>query len=124
MRWAEGFITADWGTTNRRAYLIDAKGKCVDEFEDDKGILSVEKDSFGAAVTEIRQCARYPDRLLTVPSSDQQIAVFEHPRKTRQVINGPVDTRLPEYLCQLRCREFDVVPIGNLCHIEALSPFE
>ena len=55
MRWAEGFITADWGTTNRRAYLIDAKGKCVDEFEDDKGILSVERDSFGAAVTEIRE---------------------------------------------------------------------
>ena len=27
MRWAEGFIAADWGTTNRRAYLIDADGQ-------------------------------------------------------------------------------------------------
>jgi 2-dehydro-3-deoxygalactonokinase len=55
MRWAEGFITADWGTTNRRAYLIDARGNCVDEFEDDKGILSVPRERFGAAVSEIRE---------------------------------------------------------------------
>ena len=55
MRWADGFITADWGTTNRRAYLIDAKGNCVEEFEDDKGILSVSKGGFGEAVAQIRQ---------------------------------------------------------------------
>jgi 2-dehydro-3-deoxygalactonokinase len=55
MRWVDGFITADWGTTNRRAYLIDANGKCVDEFEDDKGILSVEREGFGTAVAEIRE---------------------------------------------------------------------
>ena len=54
MRWAEGFIAADWGTTNRRAYLMDASGKCVDEFEDDKGIMSVPKGGFGEAVAEIR----------------------------------------------------------------------
>ena len=62
MRWADGFITADWGTTNRRAYLIDAGGRCVDEFEDDKGILSVPSDGFGAAVAEIRE--RLGDRPL------------------------------------------------------------
>ena len=55
MRWAEGFIAADWGTTNRRAYLIDASGGCVDEFEDDKGILSVPAGGFGEAVAEIRE---------------------------------------------------------------------
>ena len=54
MHWAEGFITVDWGTTNRRAYLIDGSGKCVDEFEDDKGILSVPAEGFGGAVGEIR----------------------------------------------------------------------
>jgi len=54
MRWAEGFITADWGTTNRRAYLIDANGKCLDRFEDDKGILSVPPGGFAGAVAEIR----------------------------------------------------------------------
>lgn len=55
MRWADGFITADWGTTNRRAYLIDAHGNCVEEFEDDKGILSVPSGGFGEAIAQIRQ---------------------------------------------------------------------
>ena len=27
MRWSESFIAADWGTTNRRAYLMDAGGR-------------------------------------------------------------------------------------------------
>mgnify|MGYP003575591277 FL=1 len=55
MRWAEGFITADWGTTNRRAYLIDGSGNCAAEFEDEKGILSVSKGGFEAAVAEVRE---------------------------------------------------------------------
>jgi 2-dehydro-3-deoxygalactonokinase len=55
MPWTESFIAADWGTTNRRAYLIDAQGSCIDEFEDDKGILSVEQGGFGDAVSQIRQ---------------------------------------------------------------------
>lgn len=62
MRWEEGFIAADWGTTNRRAYLIDREGKCADEFDDDKGILSVPKGGFEAAVREIRE--RLGDRPL------------------------------------------------------------
>jgi 2-dehydro-3-deoxygalactonokinase len=55
MRWAEGFIAVDWGTTNRRAYLIDASGKRTDEFEDGKGVLSVPSGGFPDAVAEIRQ---------------------------------------------------------------------
>jgi 2-dehydro-3-deoxygalactonokinase len=55
MRWTDGFIAADWGTTNRRAYRLDASGKCVDEFEDAKGILSVEAGGFPQAVAEIRE---------------------------------------------------------------------
>jgi len=55
MRWTEGFIAADWGTTNRRAYRIDASGECCDEFEDDKGVLSVPAGGFPAAVAEIRE---------------------------------------------------------------------
>ena len=54
MRWADGFIAVDWGTTNRRAYLLDASGRCTQEFEDGKGILSVESGGFPAAVAEIR----------------------------------------------------------------------
>src|SRR4051794_32594925 len=55
MRWADGFIAVDWGTTNRRAYLIDADGRNAGEFEDGKGILSVEDGGFPAAIGEIRQ---------------------------------------------------------------------
>jgi 2-dehydro-3-deoxygalactonokinase len=54
MRWAEGFIAVDWGTTNRRAYLIDASGKQVGEFEDAKGVLAVGSGGFPDAVGEIR----------------------------------------------------------------------
>jgi len=52
--WQDGFIAADWGTTNRRAYLLDGTGRCVDEFEDGKGILSVPAGGFDKAVAEIR----------------------------------------------------------------------
>ena len=55
MRWTDGYIAADWGTTNRRAYRIDRSGQCCAEFEDDKGVLSVELGSFPAAVAEIRE---------------------------------------------------------------------
>ena len=55
MRWADGYIAVDWGTTNRRAYRVEADGRCSDEFEDGKGILSVGKGEFGTAVEEIRQ---------------------------------------------------------------------
>jgi 2-dehydro-3-deoxygalactonokinase len=55
MRWTEGFIAVDWGTTNRRAYLIDSAGKQTDEFEDGKGVLSVPDGGFAAAIAEIRE---------------------------------------------------------------------
>ncbi len=55
MRWAEGFIAVDWGTTNRRGYRIAPDGGMTDEFEDDKGILSVEKGGFPDAVRELRE---------------------------------------------------------------------
>ena len=55
MRWAEGFIAVDWGTTNRRAYLLDSSGHCSNEFEDSKGVLSVESGEFPTAVVGIRK---------------------------------------------------------------------
>ena len=54
MRWTDGFIAVDWGTTNRRAYRLDASGKCTDELEDGRGILSIESGGFPAAIAEIR----------------------------------------------------------------------
>jgi 2-dehydro-3-deoxygalactonokinase len=55
MRWADGFIAVDWGTTNRRAYLIDGSGNRTNEFEDQKGVLSVPAGEFEGAVAEIRE---------------------------------------------------------------------
>jgi 2-dehydro-3-deoxygalactonokinase len=54
MKWTNGFIAVDWGTTNRRAYRIDSSGKCQDEFEDSKGVLSIDHADFDGAVAEIR----------------------------------------------------------------------
>lgn len=59
MRWNEGYIAVDWGTTNRRAYRFSPNGKGADavedRFEDHKGILSIASGAFPAAVAEIRQ---------------------------------------------------------------------
>ena len=54
MGWAEPFIAADWGTTNRRAWRIEG-GVAHAEFEDGKGVLSVGRGDFPAAVAEIRE---------------------------------------------------------------------
>ncbi len=62
MRWSDGFIAVDWGTTNRRAYLIDAAGAQVDEMEDEQGILAVASGQFHQEVQEVR--ARLGDRPL------------------------------------------------------------
>lgn len=55
MRWAEGFIAVDWGTTNRRAYRLGPGGRLEDRMEDDRGILSVPAGGFPAAVERIRE---------------------------------------------------------------------
>ena len=60
MRWVDGFIAVDWGTTNRRAYLIDSSGTHTDEFEDSRGVLTIPSGGFEQAVAEIRE--RLADR--------------------------------------------------------------
>ena len=55
MRWRNGFIAVDWGTTNRRAYRLDTAGGCESEFEDDQGILSIAPGGFPDAIAEIRR---------------------------------------------------------------------
>lgn len=48
------FIAVDWGTTNRRAYAVDAQGRIVGRLADGRGVLSVGKGDFRAALNEIR----------------------------------------------------------------------
>ena len=53
------FVAVDWGTTNRRAYLID-DGAVVRTERDALGILSVPSGGFAAAAAALR--ARFDDR--------------------------------------------------------------
>ena len=55
MRWPDGFIAVDWGTTNRRAYRLDSSGKCAGELEDGDGIMSVPPAGFPTAIAGIRR---------------------------------------------------------------------
>ncbi len=55
MRWTDGFIAVDWGTSNRRAYRIDREGTCVSTIEDGLGIMSVAPGGYPAAVKEIQK---------------------------------------------------------------------
>jgi 2-dehydro-3-deoxygalactonokinase len=51
--WDNGFIAVDWGTTNRRAYLVEHGSRHSREFEDGQGILAVGRGGFEAAVEQI-----------------------------------------------------------------------
>ncbi|HEY5722034.1 MAG TPA: 2-dehydro-3-deoxygalactonokinase [Allosphingosinicella sp.] len=55
MRWSDGFIAVDWGTTNRRAYAIGPGGERGAEMKDDLGILSFPKGGFAEGVAAIRE---------------------------------------------------------------------
>lgn len=55
MGWRERYLAVDWGTTNRRAYLLDGGGALLDEFADECGLKSVPSGGFDAAVGQIRR---------------------------------------------------------------------
>ncbi|MFL6735281.1 MAG: 2-dehydro-3-deoxygalactonokinase [Sphingomicrobium sp.] len=93
MRWAEGFVAVDWGTTNRRAYLIE-KGACVREFEDSKGVLSVPKGGFADSVGEIRTAlGNWPMLLAGMVGSDRgwvEVPYVNCPAGLNQLARGIV----------------------------------
>jgi 2-dehydro-3-deoxygalactonokinase len=53
--WSGRLIAVDWGTSNRRAYLLDADGKVLDQMEDARGVTSVASGGFPAAVREVEE---------------------------------------------------------------------
>ncbi|HEX8449206.1 MAG TPA: 2-dehydro-3-deoxygalactonokinase, partial [Allosphingosinicella sp.] len=55
MRWSQGYIAVDWGTTNRRAWRLGPNGSVAGEMEDDRGILAVGKGGFHEAVAQLRE---------------------------------------------------------------------
>jgi 2-dehydro-3-deoxygalactonokinase len=48
------FLAIDWGTTNRRVYLLDASGTVHETFRDDRGVLAVGQGGFADEVAAIR----------------------------------------------------------------------
>ncbi len=53
MDWNNGYIAVDWGTTNRRAYLVD-RGHITGSIEDERGILAMTQSDFANSVAELR----------------------------------------------------------------------
>lgn len=49
------YIAVDWGTTNRRAYLIDADGAVLDTVRDDRGVLAIERSEYPREVAALRE---------------------------------------------------------------------
>nr|WP_315257670.1 2-dehydro-3-deoxygalactonokinase [uncultured Duganella sp.] len=57
----KNILGIDWGTSNRRAYLIDQSGACLAEYEDGQGMLAVGgRDKFGAALAEVLAAMKLP----------------------------------------------------------------
>jgi len=49
---ARRILGIDWGTSNRRAYLVDADGACIDSRADDQGMLAARPD-FGPSLASL-----------------------------------------------------------------------
>lgn len=70
--WRTKYITVDWGTTNRRAWLVDGDGSVIAQFADRKGVISVRAGGFEQAVAEVRQkLGDYPMLLAGMAGSDR-----------------------------------------------------
>ena len=70
--WHANYIAVDWGTTNRRAWLIDSKNDVAGEFDDQLGLMSVPEGGFEAAAADIRhQLGDYPMLLAGMVGSDK-----------------------------------------------------
>lgn len=48
-------LLVDWGSTSRRAWLLDGHGSVVASCQDDRGVLGMARDSWGAAFAELKQ---------------------------------------------------------------------
>jgi 2-dehydro-3-deoxygalactonokinase len=103
MRWAQGFIAVDWGTTNRRGYLLDSGGRLADEMEDGHGILAVGVGGFEGAVEALRQ--RLGDRPLLMAG------MIGSNRGWVEAPYVPCPAGLPELAANLRWVEPDRIAI-------------
>lgn len=70
--WHANYIAVDWGTTNRRAWLIGSNGEVESEFHDHLGLKSVPQGGFDSAAADIRrQLGDHPMLLAGMVGSDK-----------------------------------------------------
>lgn len=70
--WRENYIAVDWGTTNRRAWLIDSQGMVAAAFSDALGLMSVPPNGFEDAVVDLRsRLGDFPMLLAGMVGSDK-----------------------------------------------------
>lgn len=102
-------IGIDWGTTNRRAYVLDEDGTVLQRHTDDGGILKVGVGNFAASLTALLQT-------LSVSSADVVMSGMVGSRNGwHQVDYLPTShplARLPETLV-----EIDAPQVGLRCRI-------
>lgn len=48
-------LMADWGTTNRRAWLLDGQGRTLSSARDQRGLLAVERGEWAEAFEELKR---------------------------------------------------------------------
>jgi 2-dehydro-3-deoxygalactonokinase len=66
---SQQILAVDWGTSNRRAYLIDQQDNCLAEHEDGLGMLAVGgRERFGAALALLCQTMGVADHVPVVMS--------------------------------------------------------
>ncbi len=55
------YIAIDWGTTNRRAFLMSTQGQVIDSVRDDRGVLAVDRAAYPADLAALRvRLGHYP----------------------------------------------------------------
>lgn len=69
---ATGLIAIDWGTTNRRVFVLDSDGQVIDRFTDGAGVLSIRPDEFPAVVAQLNErCGDRPKLLAGMIGSNR-----------------------------------------------------
>lgn len=112
----------DWGTTKRRAYLVDAAGRCLRRHADEEGALAV-RGRFPAALRALRQAMRLENGTPTVMSGAvgsamgwQEVAYLDCgvplaslPQALVPLADGPPACFLVPGYCYLNGGEIDVM---------------
>ncbi|HWI85575.1 MAG TPA: 2-dehydro-3-deoxygalactonokinase [Sphingomonas sp.] len=67
-----GWIAVDWGTTNRRVFVIDAQGEVTDRFIDGAGVTAILPGEFPAVIEQLRErCGDAPKLLAGMIGSNR-----------------------------------------------------